>query len=205
MPQQLPASPALPRVRRPRDLHTRRRRRQGPPPYDAAGMAGTLDSPAPGSAIRPRSASPAAPITREERAPRQEASPRLGNCGGEDEGALRSGCRGQRAAWRGNRGGGNSGDSRGASCKSGRGWGGRASALAWLGWSGGGRPRREDEVGEREEEWEMGKEILATSFLVLLGAVLPFRPPRFARFLKWSPAWASCCWAGSWGACRMTR
>jgi hypothetical protein len=51
----------------------------------------------------------------------------------------------------------------------------------------------------------MGKEILATSFLVLLGAVLPFRPPRFARFLKWSPAWASCCWAGSWGACRMTR
>lgn len=58
---------------------------------------------------------------------------------------------------------------------------------------------------EREEEWEMGKEILATSFLVLLGAVLPFRPPRFARFLKWSPAWASCCWAGSWGACRMTR
>jgi len=109
----------------------------------------------------------------------------------------------------------NSGDSRGASCKSGEGWGGRAS---WLGWSGGGGPRREEGDGRtrwkrererererEEEEWEMGKEILATSFLVLLGAVLPFRPPRFARFLKWSPAWASCWAAGVLAvACRMT-
>lgn len=42
----------------------------------------------------------------------------------------------------------------------------------------------------------MGKRILASSFLVLLGCgfrFLAFRPARFARFfLKWSPAWASC-------------
>jgi hypothetical protein len=98
-------------------------------------------------------------------------------------------------------------------------WGGvgRTGLLAWLEWrrraATGGRGR-EDEVEERErererereeEEWEMGKEILATSFLVLLGAVLPFRPPRFARFLKWSPAWASCWAAGVLAvACRMT-
>ena len=54
-------------------------------------------------------------------------------------------------------------------------------------WSGDG-PRREDEVEEREE-WENwgGKEILATSFLVSLGAVLPFRPPRLARFFEMQP------------------
>lgn len=54
MPQKLASSPDPARVRRHRDLHTRRRRRQGTPPYDAAGMAGTLDSPAPGRAVRPR-------------------------------------------------------------------------------------------------------------------------------------------------------
>ena len=66
-------------------------------------------------------------------------------------------------------------------------------ALAWLGleWRRGRDGRKgtgEDEVEERESGGNGGgKEILATSFLVSLGAVLPFRPPRLARFFEMQP------------------
>ena len=105
IPQQLAASPGHARVRRPRDLGTRRRRRQGPPPYDAAGIAGTLDSPRHPAArfarVPPR---PAAPITREgakarsERQGRKRLPPASGIAVEEGQGGpLRSGGRGQRA------------------------------------------------------------------------------------------------------------
>jgi len=105
IPQQLAASPGRARVRRPRDLGARRRRRQGPPPYDAAGIAGTLDSPRHPAArfarVPPR---PAAPITREgakarsERQGRKRLPPASGIAVEEGQGGpLRSGGRGQRA------------------------------------------------------------------------------------------------------------
>ena len=193
IPQQLAASPGHARVRRPRDLGTRRRRRQGPPPYDAAGIAGTLDSPRHPAArfarVPPR---PAAPITRSRQA-RRGASAKAGRLPPPRELRWRRGrggapLRRPRAA----RGGRGSGGIRGIRGGRPANLGGSRGAAGWTGpsrlvWSGDG-PRREDEVEEREE-WENwgGKEILATSFLVLLGAVLPFRPPRLARFSEMQP------------------
>jgi len=211
IPQQLAASPGHARVRRPRDLGTRRRRRQGPPPYDAAGIAGTLDSPRHPAArfarVPPR---PAAPITREgakarsERQGRKRLPPASGIAVEEGQGGpLRSGGRGQRAV--GEEGAGEFGGFAGGDLQIWEGVDGPL-ALAWLGleWRRGRDGRKgtgEDEVEERESGGNGGgKEILATSFLVSLGAVLPFRPRAWPVYPKCSPARASCC-----RCCRITR
>ena len=175
-------------------------------------MAGTLDSPH--RAARFARVPPRPRRRSRGRSERKAGSvPRLGNCGGEDEGALRSGCRGQRAAWRGKRGefGGFAG------CElqiwEGVGRTGLRVGLASLEWRRRG-PRREEGDGrtrwkrqrERERGVGNGKGNFSNVFFGFAWGGFTVPPPALRSFLKWSPAWASCWAAGVLAvAYRMTR
>lgn len=190
---------------------TRRRRRQGPPPYDAAGIAGTLDSPGANRAARfarvPLRLARGADHEvggREREKARRGASAKAGRLSPASGIAvevgwpLRSGGRGQRAPWRG---GGGIRRIRGGQAAN---LGGAGRPLAWLEWrrraatggrGRGGRERRGVGMGKRKEKFSN------VLFLVLLGGRFYRSTPRASSISRnGAPAWASC---GS--CCRITR